>query len=99
MKVWKIAIKLEIPVLAETAETAMQCAEQIPWADLGNEERDIFSMGQIDHVNKLPLGVDADYIVWVADDSKKFECAEMDVDSALLTETRVKMGLLEWQPK
>ncbi len=94
MKLWKVAVVVEIPVFARTKEAAMEEALKVPWSDLEHQPITAKVIRQITHVKHLPDGVTEDDFVWVADEARDLLFPEdASVDSALTIEARVKKGL------
>lgn len=94
MKLWKVAVVVEISVFARTKEAAMEESLKIPWRDLEDQPISAKIIRQITHIKHLPDGVTEDDFVWVADESKDLLPPEdASVDAALTIEARVKMGL------
>ena len=94
MKLWKVAVVVEIPVFARTKEAAIDEALKVPWPDLADQPISAKIVRQITHIKHLPDGVTEDDFVWVADESIDLLCYEnASVDEALTIEARVKMGL------
>lgn len=94
MKLWKVAIVVEVAIVARTKGAAIEEALKIPWSDLGEQPVTAKVVKQITHVKHLPCGVCEDDLAWVADDSLDIICPrDADCASAILLEQQIKKGL------
>lgn len=94
MKLWKVAVIVEVSVFARTKEAAINEALNIPWPDLADQPVHAKVTRQITHIKHLPDGVTQDDFVWVANESADLLSHEFaSVDSALTVNARLKMGL------
>jgi hypothetical protein len=94
MKLWKVAVVVEIPVFARTKEAAIDEALKVPWSDLEHQPITAKVIRQITHVKHLPSKYTLDDLVWIADDSMNLiEPSMATPDAALLVQAEIKTGL------
>lgn len=94
MKLWKVAIVVEVAIVARTKDTAIEEGLKIPWSDLEEQPVTAKVVKQITHVKHLPDGVCEDDLAWVADDSLDvIRPDNADCASAILLEQQIKKGL------
>ena len=94
MKLWKVAIVVEIAIVGRTKNAAIEEALKIPWSDLEDQPLIAKVIKQITHVKDLPNGVSEDDLAWVADESLDIMRPEnADCASAMVLEAQIKKGL------